>query len=165
MARITVTERRTVVSPTDHIVKVVTVERRIVTVAQGVIAVSGGTTPTNVLSPGVYACPASVAVGDAVFVSGTNTVDRAVSAIAGQTEEAIGIVRSKPSAGSCVVVPVGEVSGYAGLSVGSFYWLDPSTPGGITATVPALAGQLAQRVGLAVSPSVLWAEIRPAVRL
>ena len=115
-----------------------------------------------------YTCPTAVSQGDAVYVSGTNTVDRVVAAVSGQTPPARGIVRSKPTTTEAVVVTAGEVGGYGGLVVGDDYYLDPATPGGITNTPPSPAGaggELFQRVGTAVALTTIFVGLSDEIEL
>ena len=59
----------------------------------------------------------------------------------------------------------GEVSGFVGLTPGALYYLD-TTPGAISLTAPAMAGEVVQNVGQALSTTVLLLDIdRPEVVL
>lgn len=72
---------------------------------------------------------------------------------------AIGFVASKPSATTAVLADEDELGGFVGLTPGAVYYADPATPGGITATQPVTAGQVAQPIGEAKSATVLTVRI------
>lgn len=59
----------------------------------------------------------------------------------------------------------GVNSGLTGLTIGSDYFLDPATPGGITATPPSAAGKLSQYVGRAFSATQIVSNIDRATEL
>ncbi len=52
-----------------------------------------------------------------------------------------------------------------GLSPGTVYYLDPATPGKITATPPSSVGQYVVRIGLALSTTELDISIRDPIKL
>lgn len=59
-------------------------------------------------------------------------------------------------AGTADVVLLGEVSGYAGLSAGSIYYLSASTPGGMTTSKPATSSNVRGWIcGIAKSTTVM----------
>lgn len=104
---------------------------------------------------GTYSCPAAVAIGHVVTITGTNTVDRADAAILG-TKPVIGICISKPDATTAIVQLVGEVSVFgASLIPNTTYFLS-KTPGALTATLAGFVpGDVAQTVGISKNPSTL----------
>jgi hypothetical protein len=53
------------------------------------------------------------------------------------------------------IVNAGYLTGFASLTAGSTYYLDPSAVGGITSTRPTLPGQMVAPVGVAVSTTTL----------
>lgn len=59
------------------------------------------------------------------------------------------------------VASEGVLAGFSGLTPGAVYYLDPTTPGGITSTKPATQDQFIVPVGIAVSATQLW--INPAL--
>ena len=103
-----------------------------------------------------YDCDSSIAVGEAVYLSAANTVDRATASDAAKA--AIGIVASKPTSTTAIVFDRGEVGGYVGLTVGASYFLD-TTPGGIVAGAPPPSGVIVQRVGFARNSTTLVVQI------
>lgn len=104
--------------------------------------------------PGLYSCNALVNVSDAVYVSAANTVARA-KADQATTLPAVGIVISKPSATSCMVVYGGEVDVFSGLVAGSTYYVSVTTVGAITANPGGVPGQYQQRIGVAKDGNTL----------
>lgn len=111
---------------------------------------SGGVVTDGNVS-GTYTCDASLAVKDVVFFSAPLTVEKA-DATQVTTVPAIGMVASKPTPTSAVVRLFGEVTGLTGLTIGTYYL--SLTPGQITQTVPAGAGQVVQKVGFAKSSTI-----------
>ena len=101
-----------------------------------------------------YNCPAGVAVLDAVYLNGTDNVDKALASGAA-TMPVIGIVTTKRTATTCVVVSSDSVAGFVGLTPDVPYYASPGVAGGITATPPVTAGQVVQQAGFARSSTVL----------
>lgn len=122
-----------------------------------------GAASTSVDSATTYTCPATVAVRDVVAVTAANTVDKADADDAAK-RPAFGIVVSKPTATSCVVRFMGELSGFAGLTPGATYYLS-TTPGGIVSSPPTGSGVLRQVVGDAISATVLVVDIERGATL
>lgn len=113
------------------------------------------------LVPGLWNCPTTVLIGDAVYASGLNSVDRATGAQLA-TATAIGIVVSKPSSTLAMVVYAGEVEVFGGaigngniLNPGSVYYLTINQPGLITNIPGGVPGQYQQRVGVAKNNTTL----------
>ena len=113
-----------------------------------------GTSSTSLVLSGIYNCPVTVGVGDAVSLAGPDSVAEA-DAGPGIARPAVGIVQSKPSPVLCILAYMGELPGFAGLSPGSTYFLSASVPGQITATAPSGSGILVQTLGFARSATVL----------
>lgn len=108
----------------------------------------GGSSPTY-----TYTCPGTVAVNDAVYLSGAGSVDKASNAGAASVP-AIGLVTSKPTATTCVVQASGKVSGLVGLTAGAYYYLGAA--GAISTAVPTSSGEQVQLIGYAPSTTELW---------
>ena len=123
---------------------------------QGIITWNGAFV---LLSGNPYTCPVAVAVGDAVFISGSDAVDRA-DASSAATSPAFAIVRAKPTTTTCLIQSSGEVDAYGGLIVGATYFLSDSTPGGITDTAP-IGGSTQQPLGFARNSTTLVVLIDP----
>lgn len=111
------------------------------------------------LSGKPYTCPSAVSVGDAVFISGSDAVDRA-DASSNSTSPAFAIVRAKPTATTCLIQSSGEVDAFGGLTAGATYYLSDSTPGGITLTAPT-SGSFQQALGFARNATTLVVIIDP----
>lgn len=102
----------------------------------------------------VWTCPAGVVVGDMVYISASDTVDRA-NATSIATAPAIGCVVSKPTATSAsVLFDAQEVALFLGLTPGAVYYLD-TADGQITTVAPAVVGNVVQRVGYARNATTL----------
>jgi len=107
-----------------------------------------------------FACPPSVAEGDAVYISGTDTVDKAFAGAVGQTEDAIGVVATKPTATTATVLSHGvSAASFVGLTAKATYYLSPTVAGGITSTAPTAPGQKVQEIGIASSATKLFVDI------
>lgn len=106
----------------------------------------------------VYTVSAGVTVRQLLYRSGSGTAALADASDPAKMP-AIGFVASKPSATTAVLADEDELGGFVGLTPGAVYYADPATPGGITATQPVTAGQVAQEVGVAKSATVLTIHI------
>lgn len=92
-----------------------------------------------------------------VYVSAADTVALANASAIG-TMPVVGIIVSILG----LVVQVqkdGAIPGFAGLVPGAVYFQSSTTPGGITTVVPALPGQIVQRLGYAKDATTFVAEI------
>jgi hypothetical protein len=108
-----------------------------------------------------YTCPVGVTVGDAVYISGSDAVSQA-NATDVSTSPALGFVRFKPTATTCIVQSYGDLSEFAGLIAGDTYYLDDSAAGAITNTAPSTSGTTVQPVGFARNGTTLVIIIDPA---
>ncbi len=114
----------------------------------GIIAAS--TTTTSITT----GCASNVAVNDAVYIYTSDTVRKAnASAIA--TCKVIGIVISKLTTTTCIVVLNGEVSGFSGLTANKSYFLDNTTAGLMTLSPPSVSGAVVTTVGIALNDNTL----------
>lgn len=116
-------------------------------------AVTPGAASGVVSAPGAFTVPVAVVVGDLVYITGAFAADEA-DASAPATTPAIGVVVAKPLATTATLRYFGEAGVFAGLTPGASYFLD-TTPGGITTVAPSLPGQVVQRLGVALSGTVL----------
>jgi hypothetical protein len=109
----------------------------------------------------ILSCDASIAPGDVVYISASNTVAKAsAESGVGQTSDAIAIVDSKPTSITCVLRGTGlSPAVFVGLSVGATYYLSATTPGGITSTAPTAPGTKVQEVGTGASSTRLYVDI------
>jgi len=91
-----------------------------------------------------------VRAGDLVGWSGGKLVRACGSA--GNPISAVGIAAASYKDGETGAMHLaGEVSGFAGLAVGSVQYLSLTTPGSVQATLPTGTGNLRQAVGFAVA--------------
>lgn len=107
----------------------------------------------------------ALSAGDFVYFSGTGTVLKAdATAIA---KQARGYVNSSVSNGGTATVFFDDTNtGKTGLTPGATYFLDHSTPGGITTTPTTTTGHIVQQVGFASSSTALRVNIQePIVRV
>jgi hypothetical protein len=100
----------------------------------------------------------AVAVNDAVYLSGSNLVNRAnASSVA--TGPAIGFCTSLVGPTQCRVRIEKNLGGFSGLTPGGSVFLDLSS-GGINQDVSGyIAGQVVQELGLAVNPTTILVRI------
>ena len=59
----------------------------------------------------------------------------------------------------------GTISGLSGLTPGAIYYMDASTPGGITLTAPSGSGEIIQKIGRATSATTLSFEPGDSIKL
>lgn len=116
------------------------------------LIVGAGISPSPTESA-IYTVPLAVTVGQVVRVTTADNADVA-DADTTATVPVVGIVISKPTTTTAIVRYVGEVTGLAGLTAGSVYFLS-TTAGAITATPPATTGNVVQKIGVARSATVL----------
>lgn len=106
-----------------------------------------------------YTAASTVAVGEVVYISAANTVDLADTS-AESTSRIVGMVGVGASAaGTAKVCSDGVVSGLSGLTAGSRYFQDPSTPGGLTTTPPTGSGESIVQIGYAKSATEMHLQI------
>lgn len=114
--------------------------------------------------------------GQAVYLYGAGTVKRA-KADAFSTGGVVGLASASIIANASGSIIIGGVvtltaaqwnvvtGGSGGLTVGSRYFLDPSTAGRLTTTSPTTPGQVNTLIGLALSSVQLLLSIEPPVLL
>lgn len=113
----------------------------------------GGGTADNLQR--TYSCAPGVAVGQAVYLSGTDTV-AAANATSVATAPCIGIVAAKPTAITATVQWAGALDLFVGLTPDVTYFLD-TTAGLITATTASfVTGNIMQRLGVAEDATTLF---------
>lgn len=97
----------------------------------------------------VFNCPSGVQVGDPVYQSGINTVDKADCSDSGKMP-CVGIVDSKPTSTTCSVVSNGPVFKSAwGLTVKETYFVGPGTGLVLGAALPSTPGTIIHEIGYA----------------
>lgn len=102
-----------------------------------------------------YTASAIVAIRDAIYISGSGTMAPA-SAAAPLTAQVMGFAL----VGAAISAPLsyrsaGRMSGFSGLTPTARYFLSAVTPGAITPTIPAGAGNSVIQVGYAKSATEL----------
>ena len=102
-----------------------------------------------------------VAVGDAVYLSSANTVDKS-DAVSQATMPVIGFVKSIAFFIATVKYS-GPLGGYVGLTSGKVYFARAGTPGAIVKLgdpgFPANSGEVLQRLGYAKNTTTLHIEV------
>lgn len=110
-------------------------------------------------------CPATVELGDWVYVTGPTIGGRYQVAQADVTTldkmPALGVVTAKPTATSCRVQWEGEAAGFSGLTPRRVYYLQQD--GSIDLVPPSGAGHYVQRLGTALDASVLLVSFNSAL--
>lgn len=122
-----------------------------------------GKLDSSFLPPGVGAStvtvPASEALsaGDFVDIYTDAGAAKVRKADAATLKAADGFVLAGVAGGAnATVYPLGDLNTqHTGLAPGGDYYLSVTTPGGVQATAPSAAGQLYQRLGVAVSATEL----------
>lgn len=132
--------------------------RRVIVNVTGGGGGGGGQTLDDVgLSDKTFSCPTSVSVGDVVYQSAADAVDRA-SATSTATLPAIGFVITKPTTTSCTVRKEGSIT-KSGLVPRAIYSVG-LTPGTITNDVSAfVTGNVVQNVATAADATTLLLSI------
>lgn len=102
---------------------------------------------------GPFTCDSSLNVGDAVRLSGADTIAPAQADVV-TDRPTIGFVLLKPTLTSAFVLNSGELAGFTGLVPGSSYYLS-ETPGQITDVSPTVQGSIVQEVGWARNSTTL----------
>jgi len=107
-----------------------------------------------------------VALRDAVYQKSDGTVDKADATTVATSEAFLGFVitMDSPALGQCKIRFHGDVTGFAGLTIGETYILSTSPGGivGVTDTLnpnyPTAAGTVVREVGHAGSASLMFVE-------
>lgn len=99
----------------------------------------------------------ALTAGDYVTIDGAGEVVRASAASGGNS--AVGYVKDSVTSGSSVTVYFeGTNDAVSGLTPGATYFLSDTTPGGVTTTIPTDAGEIVQKIGIAISATALTFE-------
>jgi len=119
---------------------------------------------------------AALVAGSAVYCDAAGTVDDACADAAG-TVEVLGLVVTEIAiAGSGSIQTDGILAAETaewdvaagttgGLTAGTVYYLDPTTPGMLTETAPTAAGDFVVRIGKAISTTELEISISQPIKL
>ena len=106
-----------------------------------------------------YIADEALAANDALYISAADNVSKA---LADNTSKSYMIGFAKAAAADTDPVDVvseGLLSGFAGLTAGSRYYLDDTTAGAITATIPSGSGKTIVQVGYAKNATNLQIHI------
>lgn len=106
-----------------------------------------------------YTADEALAARDVVYISAADNVSKA---LADNTSKSYAIGLANAAAADTDPVEIktaGIMSGFAGLTAGGRYYLDDTTPGAITATIPSASGKTVVQVGYAKSASALEIQI------
>lgn len=102
-----------------------------------------------------YIAEVNVAARDVVYISSADNVSPA-DASASASSQAVGFAKAAALATAAVSVrKFGRMDGFTGLTAGSRYYLDASTPGAITSSVPSGSGNTIIQVGYAKNTTTL----------
>jgi hypothetical protein len=108
-------------------------------------------------------CDSSVAVGDAVRISGGTYVKAQANNTA--NSKVIGFVASKSSSTICNVVTTGPSGSiFSGLSEDTNYFLSATTAGALTTSPPTGSGEIVIHLGRAVSNNTMAIQIGEQIR-
>lgn len=114
---------------------------------------AGGGSASQVLSATIFTVPSITSVRNLVYLTGTDTADRADNTALGTTP-ARALVFSKPTSTTAILLYQGELAGFSGLTAGAQQFL--GTVGGLIETLGALVtGNVIQNVGEAINPTTL----------
>lgn len=106
-----------------------------------------------------YSAGENLSAVDALYISGANQVSKALADSTSKSY-AVGFAKALASSGNPVdVVSGGVLSGFSSLTAGSRYYLDDTTAGAITTTVPTGSGKTVVQVGYAKSATALNIQI------
>ena len=112
------------------------------------------------LATATYDCPSSVAVGDWVYLSGSNSVTVADNG-SEATCNVLGIVILKPTTIRAVVRSFGQTTALSGLTAAQRYWM--GTAGAMTSTPPSSG--VFQQLGSAITTTLFHIDIQQRVIL
>lgn len=112
---------------------------------------AGVGTPTNVGSSGTLTVPATVNVGDLLYLTGIDSADKADNTSA-STMPAVAVCVGKQSSTTAEVIYFGEVNLYTGLTPGTIQYVGIN--GGLTET-PPVSPDVSQQVGEALNTTTL----------
>lgn len=102
-----------------------------------------------------YVAEVVVASNDAVYLSSADNVSPAIASAPG-TAQVVGFASASALAAANVIIrKFGALAGFSSLTSGARYYLDGTTAGAITATVPTTSGHTITQVGYAKNTTTL----------
>lgn len=106
-----------------------------------------------------YTADEALSARDVVYISAADNVSKAVASNT-SASYAIGLTTAAAADTASVnVQSEGVLTGFTGLTAGSRYYLDPTTAGAVTTTVPSGSGKTIVQVGYAKSTTALHIHI------
>ena len=126
--------------------------------------------PSGLNIPKSFLASEAISARDLVNIhnnAGTANIRKADASTASAAKQAHGIAlaAAAQNAQCSVLLGMGIVPGFSGLTPGATYFLSAATPGGNTATPPATAGHTLQQIGVAVSGNEVFLLIQePIIR-
>lgn len=107
-----------------------------------------------------YTAAATLADSDAVYISASDNVDKALAADGSATSRCIGFATDSASASGTVNIRSdGVLDGFTSLTAGSRYYLSAASAGLITSTIPVGTGNTVVQVGYAKNATNLHIHI------
>jgi hypothetical protein len=107
----------------------------------------------------LYTAEVNIAARDVVYISSADNVSPAL-ANSTSASYALGFATAAALAAASVGVRTdGVLSGFAGLTAGSRYYLDATTPGAVTSSIPTGTGNTVVQVGYAKSTTAMSIQI------
>jgi len=108
----------------------------------------------------------NLSAGDFVNIFDDAGVTKVRKADASANKPAHGYVLDDVAAGSDATVYFdGHNTKLSGLTVGTYYFLSDTTPGGVTNTPPSTTGYFIQRLGIAIDNTTIDVEIEPPIEI
>ncbi len=123
-----------------------------------------GGSALQVISQTVYTVPTAVAIRDLVYLTGPNSADRADNTTQ-STTPARGVVFSKLTPTSAILLYSGELGGFSGLTVAELFL---GTLGGLidqTGLSALVSGNVKQSVGEAINSTTLLFQLGDVIVL
>lgn len=106
-----------------------------------------------------YIADEALAARDVLYISAADNVSKALATNSSQSY-AMGLAKAAAAdAASVEVQSEGVMAGFTGLTAGSRYYLDATTPGAITSSIPTGSGNTIVQVGYAKSTTALHIHI------
>ena len=106
-------------------------------------------------------CSSGVNLGDAVYVSGPNTVARAI-ALDLSTSLVVGFVVDKDSSTECSIAINGLIINFPGITPNTQYFLSRNVEGAISLTPPTISGDILVRIGVGWATDKFLIQIDPS---
>lgn len=134
---------------------------------------ASGRIDSSMMPVGIGADTASIvasenlAAGDYVDIyddAGTAKCRKADTSAAGKTADGF-VLAGVTATANATVYFEGQNTQKSGLTAGLSYFVDPTVPGGVTATAPSTSGQVVQFVGIAINATTISTEISRGITI